>query len=119
MKRIIQAVVVAALLTGAQAQAEDGAIGLPSQWTYADRNAAEIAKEVVVSAFPGKAADPVSLASQSTYADQHAAEIAREVVASAFPGEAADPVMLSTYADRFVNERNVQARGASDPALSQ
>ena len=41
----------------------------------------------------------------------------------AFPGFAReDPIVVeskSTYADQFVTERNVQASGASDPALSQ
>ena len=35
MKRIIQAVVVGALFTGAQAQAEDAPIVLPAQWAHA------------------------------------------------------------------------------------
>jgi len=89
MKRIIQAMVVAALFTGVQVQAEDGAIGLPSQWTNADRHAAEIALGGTFDAFPGASADPLGLPS------------------------------MSTYADRFVNERNMQARGASDLALSE
>ncbi len=42
---------------------------------------------------------------------------------SAFPSSVDDAgisvASKSTYADQFVTERNLQARGESDPALSQ
>lgn len=124
MKRIIQAVVVAALFTSVQAKAEDEAIVLPSEWTYADKHAAEIASNPVVSAFAGSARDDgITLEAMSTYADRHVAEIASEPVVSAFAGNARDEgITLEpsvTYADQFVTERNLQASAAADPALSE
>ena len=148
MKRILQAVVVAALFTGIQAQAEDAPIVVPSQWTFADRAApggaadafagsapdmivleskstradsyaASNAQEAVVSAFPGSAPEMIVLESRPA----HAAGLAQGEVASAFPGSAReDPIVvesISTHADKFAGERPTQARGASDPALSQ
>ena len=91
MKRIIQAVVVAALFTSTQAKAEDAPIVLPAQWTYGDSEpAVESAMRAPVSAFPGSAReDPIVVES------------------------------MSTYADSFTGERSAQAGSASDPALSQ
>ena len=123
MKRIIQAVVVATIFTGA-ARAEDAAIVLPAQWTYADQHAAEIAAGPVVDAFPGSARDDtiVVAPSKSTYADGHASDVAKSM-GDAFPGFARDDTItvpsMSTYADQFANERNMQARGESDPALAR
>ena len=126
MKRIIQAMVVAALITGAQAVSADAFPGngdpivLQSEWTYADKNAAGIAQGGSVDPFPGNG-DPVVLASQETHAERHAGEIAQGGLADAFPGHG-DPVVLpamSTYADQFVTERNRLASGASDPAASE
>ena len=83
-----------------------------------------IIQAVVVAALftstQAKAEDPmIVLPSQWTHADG----IKQGASASAFPGSAReDPIVVeskSTYADQFVTERNVQARGASDPALSQ
>ena len=121
MKRIIQAVVVGALFTGAQAQAEDAPIVLPAQWTHADRLPAGAAQ---ASAFPGASReDPIVVESKSTYAEGHAGGVSQDAVASAFPGAAReDPITvesMSTHADEFVTERSQHARGASDPALSQ
>ena len=121
MKRIIQAVVVAALFTGVQAQAEDAPIVLPSQWTYADGLSSGGAQ---TSAFPGASReDPIVVESMSTYADQHAADMSKGTVASAFPGAAReDPIVvesMSTYADRFATEHARHASGSADPALSQ
>jgi len=120
MKHIIQAVVVAALFTSTQAKAEDPMIVLPSQWTHADG----IKQGASASAFPGSAReDPIVVESKSTRADRYAAGMKQEPAIVAFPGFAReDPIVVeskSTYADQFVTERNVQARGASDPALSQ
>jgi len=120
MKRIIQAVVVGALFTGAQAQAEDAPIVLPAQWSHADRLPAGAAQ---ASAFPGASReDPIVVESKSTYAERHAG-MSQDAVASAFPGAAReDPITvesMSTHADEFATERSQHARGASDPALSQ
>jgi hypothetical protein len=76
MKRIIQAVVVAALFTGTYAKAEDAPIVVPSQWTHADRNAPTGAP---VSAYAGSIDEMIVLNGGST----HAAGEAQ--VASAFP----------------------------------
>ena len=77
-----------------------------------------------VSAFPGSVDDAgISVSSTWTYADRHAAETARKPwsarsrAASMTHGISAPS--RSTYADNFANERNLQARGASDPALSE
>ena len=116
MKRIIQAVVVAALFTGAQAKAEDAPIVLPSQWTHAD----DLSGGTQASAFPGASReDPIVVESMSTYADGKSPD----AMASAFPGAAREDIVtvesMSTYADEFATERSQYARGASDPALSQ
>jgi len=113
MKRIIQAMVVAALFTGTQAMAEDAMIVLPSQATQADGNAGNVADS-----FPGSAPEMIVLESQSTNAGT-----AQEVAVSAFPGTAReDPIVvesMSTYADQFVAARTTQASAAAEPALSE
>src|SRR5436190_14718652 len=93
MKRIIQAVVVAALFTGAQAKAEDAPIVVPAQWTHADRLPAGGAQ---ASAFPGASReDPIVVESKSTYTEDHPAGMSQEAVASAFPGAAReDPIVV-------------------------
>lgn len=126
MKRIIQAVVVAALVTGAQASSADAFPGngdpivLAPASTYADQHAATIAQGGSNNPFPGDG-EPVVLASAWTYADRNAAAIAAAPSSDPFPGNG-DPIVLvpmSTYADGFVTERSMHASGASDPALSQ
>ena len=114
MKRIIQAVVVAALFTSIQAKAEDAPIVLTSQWTHAERNAPTGAP---VSAFAGSIDEMIVLNAGS----DHAAGSAQ--VASAFPGSAReDPIVvesMTTYADQFASERTRQASAAAAPALSE
>ena len=115
MKRIIQAVVVAALFTGTYAKAEDAPIVVPSQWTHADRNAPTGAP---VSAFAGSIDEMIVLNAGS----DHAAGQAQ--VASAFPGSAReDPIVvesMTTRADQFAaEERTRQASVAAAPALSE
>jgi hypothetical protein len=126
MKRIMQAVVVAALFTGAQASLADTFPGngdpvvLPPLSTYADRYAGEIAMGGSNNPFPGDG-EPVVLAVEWTHADRNAAAIAAAPSSDPFPGNG-DPVVLApmtTYADQFITERNRLARGESDPALSQ
>ena len=126
MKRIIQAVVVVALFTGAQASLADTFPGngdpvvLPSLSTYADGHAAEIAMGGSMNPFPGDG-EPIVLAPAWTYADRNTAAIAAAPSSDPFPGDG-EPVVLaplSTYADQFVTERNRLARGESDAALSQ
>lgn len=90
MKRTIQALVVAALLNATCALADDPANVLLAKVTRADMYAGELGVGNTVSAFPSSVDDAgVSVASKST------------------------------YADRFITERTLQARGKSDPALSQ
>jgi hypothetical protein len=126
MKRIIQAVVVAALFTGAQASFADAFPGngdpivLEPMSTYADRHAGEIAMGGSNDPFPGDG-EPVALAPARTYADGNAAAIAAAPSSNPFPGDG-EPVALatmSTYADQFVTERARLASGESDPALSR
>ena len=72
MKRIIQGLVLATLITTAQASpfpADGEPVALDAQSTYADRNAD---KGIATgSSFPGDG-EPVALAAQSTYADRYA-----------------------------------------------
>jgi len=126
MKRILQAVVVAALFTGAQASSADTFPGngdpvvLPSLSTYADRHGAEIAMGGSNNPFPGNG-DPVELAVAWTYADGNAAAIAAAPSSDPFPGNG-DPVVLApmtTYADQVITERNKLARGEADFAASE
>jgi len=120
MKRIIQAVVVAALFTSTQAKAEDGMIVLQSKWTHADG----IAQGGAASAFPGSSReDPIVVESMFTGADRYAGGSAKEAVAGVFPGSAREDIVtvesMSTYADQFATERSTYASGAADPALSK
>jgi hypothetical protein len=120
MKRTIQAaLVVAALLNGSYALADDPANVLLAQVTYAEMHAGELGN--AVSAFPSEGRDDaVTVPSQWTHADRNPGGIVE--AESAFPSEAPEYITLparSTYADRFANERNMQARGESDPALSE
>ena len=126
MKRTIQALVLAALFSGAQAMASDAFPGngdpvvLPSLSTYADERAAEIAMGGSLNPFPGDG-EPIVLAPQWTYADRNADAIAMAGSNNPFPGDG-EPVVLpslSTYADQHITERSVVASGAADPALSQ
>ena len=126
MKRIIQAVVLAALFTGAQASSADTFPGngdpvvLPSLSTYADRHAGEIALGGSNNPFPGDG-EPIALAPAWTYAERNPVAVAAAESSNAFPGDG-EPIALvpmTTYADQFVTERNRMASGASDPALSQ
>ena len=83
MKRIIQAVVVAALFTGMQAKAEDAPIVVPSQWTYAERSTAPAGAPV--SAFAGSIDEMIVLTSKSTYADRFVTEPTRQASGPADP----------------------------------
>ena len=107
MKRIIQTLVLATLISTAQASpfpANGDPVFLPAEWTYADRHAGE-GNVQLGSAIPGNG-DPVSLPTESTYADAHTGEGDMQL-GSAIPGNG-DPVSLpslSTYADRFATDR--------------
>jgi hypothetical protein len=122
MKRTIQALVVAALLNATCALADDPANVLLAKVTRADMYSGELGIGNTVSAFPSSVDDAgISVSSTGTYADRHAA--AKGAMVSAFPSSVDDAgisvASKSTYADQFVTERSLQARGASDPALSQ
>ena len=124
MKRTIQALVVAALLNGTYALADDPANVLLAQVTRADMYAGELATGNAVSAFPSSVDDAgISVSSAWTHADRHAADTAKDAMVSAFPSSVDDAGISvpskSTYADQFMTERNLQARGASDSALSE
>src|SRR5262252_9885008 len=113
MKRIVIALAVAALFNGTQALAEDAPIVLVSESTYAGQHAAGSP----VAAFPGEAReDPIVLPSEWTYVDRSDGQAA---AGSAFPGFAReDPIVVETYPETFTRDRNMQASGASDPALA-
>ena len=80
MKRIIQGLAFAALISGAPAvwsawnfnDADEGS-SIPAQSTYADQRAGERARLI---GFPSRPAGdvPLSMPAQSTYADRHAGE---------------------------------------------
>ncbi len=112
MKRIIQGLVLATLITTAQASPFPGngdPVELPPVWTHADNQTGP----VTGSSFPGNG-DPVELAAQSTYADAHAGE-PNTMVGSAIAGNG-DPVSLdslSTYADRYAMELGAASRQAA------
>jgi len=107
MKRIIQGLVLAALISTAQASPfpDNGdPVSLTVEWTYADRHAGEVIVDMG-SAIAGNG-DPVSLTVESTYADRFAGEVDVDM-GSAIAGNG-DPVSLtveSTYADRFAKDR--------------
>ena len=115
MKRLVQAFVLATLVSAAQASPFPGngdPVGVSPQWTHADRYAS--AGDVSGSSIPGNG-DPVALPARSTYSDVHAGESNMQV-GSAFPGNG-DPVSLpshSTYADRFVTDPERHAQSAID-----
>ena len=123
MKRTIQALVVAALLNATYALADDPARVLLAQVTYADMHAGELGTGNSVSAFPSSVDDAGISVSSWTYAERHAAGTAKEDMVSAFPSSVDDAGISlpskSTYADQFLTERNLQARGDSDPALAE
>ena len=123
MKRTIQAALVAAaLLNGSYALADDPANVLLAQVTRADMYAGELGTGSAVSAFPSEGRDDaITVPSQWTHADRHSADV-RASAESAFPSAALENNVLEpkvTYADGFINERTMQARGASDPALAE
>ena len=86
MKRIIQGLVLATLISTAQASPfpadAESSYSPPVAWTYADRHAGE-PNMLVGSAIPADA-ESSSLSAQSTYADRHAGEPSI-LVGSAFP----------------------------------
>src|SRR5262245_61942089 len=128
MKRIMQAAVLAALLAGAQvavsgtfpAGGDDGVFLMPES-TYADSHGggSAIAKD---DSYPASDEGVVFHAPASTYAGSHGGSSAITKDDS-YPASDEGVVFHapeSTYAERKANERNVQqARGASDPALSE
>ena len=105
MKRIIQGLVLATLVTTAQAGQYDGElVALPAQWTYADRN--PVAGNMG-SAFPAGDSELVALPAQSTYAGSNAGSINAQTGSNTIGGDG-ELVALpaeSTYADRFAMER--------------
>ena len=118
MKRIVIALAVASLFNATHALADNSPfpgeapefIGLSAQMTYADR-AGE--KMPVVSAFPGEASEFIGVASQWTYADRSD----KVAVTDVYPGSAPEIIVLESKSP--ANERNLLARSASDPALSE
>lgn len=115
MKRVIQGLVLATLMTTAQASpfpAEGEPVPLAAQSTYAERHSGNMQGG---SWFPSEG-ELVALRAQSTYAERHANEASR--TGSAFPGGDGELVALpsqSTYIDRFAME----AGAARQAALSE
>ena len=106
MKRIIQGLALAALISTAQAsQASafppDGEpTSVPVAWTYADRHAGGPDLRVG-SSFPPNG-EETSVPVASTYADRHAGE-SGQIIGSAFPpdGEPKSVPVAWTRADRY------------------
>jgi len=129
MKRTTQALVLAALLYGTHAAASGTfPVGtgewesIPAMETYADRHAYEIANSPSTNPFPVGTGEWESLPAKETFADRHKDQIAQQPFLNPFPvgtGEWESLPAKETYADRYAFERNLQARGESDPALSQ
>src|SRR5262245_57241691 len=122
MKRIIPALVLAALVSTAQASPfpadGEGVLGIPVEWTYADKHAGE-PNRLVGSAIP-VGSESFSFPAQSTYADKHAGE-PNTLVGSAFPADGEGNPGLqaqSTYADRFAKDLAERA-GGDMAALSE
>ena len=120
MKRIIQGLVLATLVTTAQASPFPGngdPVPLPAEWTYADRHAVE--PGAMAGGSFGGDGELVALPARSTYADRHAGD-ANTMTGSAFPidgdGELIPLPARSTYADRFATER--VAGGSADEAAA-
>jgi hypothetical protein len=108
MKRIIQGLVLATLITTAQASPfpNDGElVALPAQWTHADRN--PVAGNMTESSFPAGDSELVALPAESTYADRNAGSISVQTGGTSIGGDG-ELVALpaqSTYAERFAMER--------------
>jgi hypothetical protein len=122
MKRIIQGLVLATLISTAQASPfpadGDADLSLPALSTYADRHAGD--RNIPVgSAFP-VGGEPLGMPAQWTYADRHAGDRVTRV-GSAFPADGDANYGLparSTYADRFATDREQQAGRASAQAAA-
>jgi hypothetical protein len=112
MKRVIQVLVLATLVTTAQASpfpADGELVPLAAQSTYADRHAGNMQG----GNWSASEGELVALPAQSTYADRHANEASR--TGSAFPGGDGELVALpsqSTYADRFAMEAGADRQAA-------
>ena len=119
MKRIIQSLVVAALVSTAQASpfpvSAEASSSPPVEWTYADRHE----PNTLAGTIPG-GGDVVGQPAQSSYAEEHANE-PRTLMGSAIPEDAeAFPLQAqSTYADRFATEAVKQAGAMEAAALSE
>jgi hypothetical protein len=122
MKRIIQGLVLATLISTAQASPfpadGDADYSLPARSTYADRHAGD--RDIGVgSPFPA-GGESIGLPAKWTYADRHAGD--RDMrVGSAFPADGDANYGLparSTYADRFATDRAQHAGSASAQAAA-
>src|SRR5687767_7822581 len=105
MKRIIQGLVLATLVTTAQATSfpYDGElVALPAQWTYADRN--PVAGNMTGSPFPAGDSELVALPAQSTYADANPVTGTLTGPFASGDGELVALPAQSTYADRYAME---------------
>jgi len=114
MKRVIQGLVLATLMTTAQASpflAEGEPVPLAAQSTYAERHSGNMQG----GSWSPSEGELVALRAQSTYTDRHANEASR--IGSAFPGggELVALPSQSTYIDRFAME----AGAARQAALSE
>jgi hypothetical protein len=118
MKRIIQGLALAALVSAAQVSygsafpADGEPTSVPVAWTYADRHAVG-SDQRMGSAFPANGEEK-SVPVASTYADRHAGESDRRV-GSAFPenGDEKSIPVASTYADRYARQANKRTAALS------
>ena len=113
MKRVIQGLILATLVTAAQASpfpAEGEPVPLAAQSTYADRHAGNMRG----GNWSASESELVALPAQSTYNDRHVNEAS--TIGSAFPAGDGELVALpaqSTYADRFAMEAGSASRQAA------
>jgi carbonic anhydrase len=118
MKRIIQGLVLAALVSAVQTSqasafpASGDETSVPVAWTYADRHAGEM-NQSIGSAFPASG-DEKSVPVAWTYADKHAGEL--QIMGNAFPasGDEKPVPVASTYADRFADKADQRTAALSD-----
>ena len=92
MKRNLQVLALAAILSGTQAVANDTFStgtgeweSIPARQTYADRHAAEIAKSPATKPFPLGSGEYESIPAAETYADRHRNDVVKQPFGSAFP----------------------------------
>ena len=124
MKRIIQGLFLATLISAAQASpfpmGGDEGSGPANEWTYADRHIGD--RDVRIgTAFPMGSDDVSGPAPHSTYADSHAGD--RDMLAgNPFPvggDDGSGPAPRSTYAEAYAQREQLAGSAGQTAALSE